>query len=375
LKSSPAREDRGATDSFSLNYARDRITDWVATALEHAGRDAELRALYESEARASGSYQRLVGFLLEQGHFEDAERWALEGIAATRDKLPGIAKSLAERLCELAQKRKQWDVVAAHSALKFFSEYPGASTFDELMKAARKAKVEEPVRVAALHFLETGALPYQVIVTPPAPAAVKGKSTQAPPKKRGAAIQPKTKPVATSAEPTPAAPVRVKIEPRWPLPVPDYLIPFLDRPGRYNTAPRPHLEVLLEMAIAAKRPDEVLRWFEKMQSAPRGPGYYQRPYGDQVAEAVSEAYPERAIAIYTAALNAQLPHAQPSAYESATSYLRKLRPLYESLERAGEWTALVASIREKYRNRPRFMDLLDGLDGRSIVQSARTRRK
>jgi uncharacterized Zn finger protein len=379
LKSSSAREERGATDSFSRDYARDRITDWTATALEYAGRDEELRALYESEARATGSYQRLVGFLLEQEQFEDAERWAREGIAATRDKLPGIAKSLAERLCELAQKRKQWDVVAAHAALKFFSEYPGASTFDELMKAARKAKVEEPVRTAALHFLETGALPYQVIVTPPAPATAKDKSTRALPKKRGAAIQPKTKPAATSAEPTPAAPVRVKLEPRWPLPVPDYLIPFLDRPGRYNTAPRPHLDVLLEMAIAAKRPDEVLRWFEKMQSVPRGPGYYQGPYGygysDRVAEAVSAAYPERAIAIYTAALNAQLPHAQPSAYESATAYLRKLRPLYELLKRANEWTALVASIREKYRNRPRFMDLLDGLDGRSIVQSARARRK
>ena len=90
---------------------------------------------------------------------------------------------------------------------------------------------------------------------------------------------------------------------------------------------------------------------------------------------MSAAYPERALAIYTAALNAQLPHAQQSSYESATAYLRKLRPLYEALNRASEWTALVASIREKYRSRPCFMDLLDGLEGRSIVQSARTRRK
>ena len=379
LKPSSAREERGASDSFSRDYKRDRITDWIATALVHAGRDQELRAVYESEARDTGSYKRLVRFLLEQEHFEDAERWAREGIAATRDKLPGIAKDLAASLCELAQKRKQWDVVAAHAALKFFSEYPGVSTFDELVKAARKAKVEEPVRAAALRFLETGAMPYQVIVPPPAPATVKGKNTRVMPKKRGAEVQHKTKSAATSAEPTPAAPIRVEIEPRWPLPIPDYLVPFLDRPGRYNMAPRPHLEILLEMAIAAKRPDEVLRWFDKMQSAPRGPGYYQRPYGhgysDRVAEAVAEVYPERAIAIYTAALNAQLPHAQQSSYESATACLRKLRPLYESLKRASEWTALVASIREKYRNRPRFMDLLDGLEGRSIVQSSRTRRK
>ncbi len=179
----------------------------------------------------------------------------------------------------------------------------------------------------------------------------------------------------------PGTPVRVKIEPQWPLPVPDYLIPFLNRPGRNNLAPRPHLEVLLEMAIAAKRPDDVLRWFDKMPSAPGTPGYYQGPYGygysysDRVAEAVSTAYPERATAIYTAALNTHLPHAQQSSYESATAYLKKLHPIYKGLNRESEWTALVASIREKYRNRPRFMELLDSLDGRSIVQTARTRRK
>ena len=379
LKTSSAREDPAAADSFSRNYQRDRLTNWLATAMENAGRDQELRTLYESEARVTGSYERLVGFLLEHKHFEDAERWAREGIAATCENLPGIAASLAASLCEVARKRRQWDVVAAHAAFQFFSDHPGVSTFDELVKAARKAGVEEPVRAAALRFLETGALPYQVIVPPPAAATVKGKSTRSLVKKRGAAIRSRSRPAATSPEPTPAAPVCVKIEPRWPLPFPDYLIPFLARPGRYNPAPRPHLEVLLEMAMAAKHPDDVLRWFDRMQSAPRGPGYYQGPYGygysDRVAEAVSAAYPERAIAIYTAALNAQLPHAQQSSYESATAYLRKLRPLYESLDRASEWTALVASIREKYRNRPRFMDLLDSLEGRSIVQSARTRRK
>ena len=374
LKTASGREKPGV-DDFSRDYRRDRDTNWIATALENAGRDDELRALYESEARSTGSYERLVKFLMEKKHFEDAERWAREGIAATSAKLPGIATSLAASLGELAQKRKQWDVVAAHAAFRFFSDHPGLSTFDELVKAARKAGVEEPIRAAALHFLETGALPYQVIVPPSAAATVKGMSTRSPVKKRGAATR--LKPAVSSPEPTAEAPVRVQTDPAWPLPLPDYFIPFLNRPGRHNPAPRPHLEVLLEMALAAKRPDEVLRWFDKMQSAPRGPGYNQGPYGytDRVAEAVSAAYPERAIAIYTAALNAQLPHAQQSSYESATASLRKLRPLYEALNRASEWTALVASIREKYRNRPRLMDLLDGLEGRSIVQSARTRRR
>jgi uncharacterized Zn finger protein len=366
----PSGQEKPGADDFSRNYRRDRVTNWVAEALENAGRDEELRGLYESEARATGSYERLVKFLLERRRFEDAERWAREGITATTAKLPGIAASLAASLNELAQKRKQWDVVAAHAAFQFFSDRPCPSTFNELVKAARKAGVEVPVRAAALRFLETGTMPYRVIPTSPAGSVVKAIGTRSPAKKRG---------TATSAEQAPASSVRVKIEPEWPLPLPDYLIPLLDRPGTYNSAPRPHLEVLLEMALAAKSPDEVLHWFDKMQSAPRGAGSYQGLYGygdsDRVAEAVSAVYPERALAIYTAALNAQLPHAQQSSYETATVYLRKLRPIYEALNRASEWTTLVASIRETYRNRPRFMDLLDGLEGRSIVQSARGRRR
>jgi uncharacterized Zn finger protein len=114
-----------------------------------------------------------------------------------------------------------------------------------------------------------------------------------------------------------------------------------------------------------------------MTSGPQRPGFYRSfdGYADRVAEAVSATHPDRTIAIYTAALKAQLPHAEISAYEAATRYLRKLRPLYESQGRAREWTALVASIREQYRNRPRFMELLDALDGRTIVQSSRKGRK
>jgi uncharacterized Zn finger protein len=367
LKATPAPEKPREAD-FHRSYQRDQITNWIARALQKAGREGELRTLYESEARTTGSYERLVAFLLKKRYFEDAERWAREGIAATSAKLPGIAANLAASLCELAQKRKQRNVVAAHAAQKFFSDYPSPSSFDELVKAAQKAGVEEPIRAAALHFLETGALPYQVVSPPHAAAPTTRTSVKKP--------TASTRPTASSPEPTPAL-THVKIDPAWPLPVPDYLIPLLDRPGRYNSAPRPHLEVLLDMAIAAKRPDEVLRWFDKMRSAPKGPGYWNNPpaSADRVAAAVSAAYPERALEIYLAVLNAQLPHAQQSAYENAVGYLRKLRPLYGALDRASEWTALLGSIRDKYRNRPRFMELLDGVEGRTIVQSTRSRRK
>ena len=363
LKTVPAGRN-STSDGFSRDYKRDRTTGWIATALEHAGRGDQLRALYESEARATGSYERLVKLLLEKSQFEDAQRWAMEGIAATGAKLPGIAAALAETLCEIARKRKQWDVVAAHAAHTFFSGYPSPATFDEMMKAARKAGVEEPVRAAALRFLETGTIPYHVLPPPRARAKskVKGKARANAPE---------------MSSPGTIATRGVKIDPLWPLPVPEELIPLMSRPGSYAQAPRPHWDVLLKMAITANRPDEVLRWFDKLNGGPRLASYHGGPlaYAEEVAKAVKATHPERAIAVYEAALNAQLPHAQYSSYEAATRYLKLLRPLYERLGRSSEWDALVASIREKHRNRPRFMELLDGLDGRTIVQAAKPRKK
>lgn len=357
-------------DKFSRNYHRDRVTNWIATALCKAGRDEERLTLYESEAEVTGSYKRLVDYLLETHRFEDAERWAKKGIAATSKTYLGIANQLAASLCELAQKRKQWDVVAAHAAQPFFDR-PSPTAFDELMKAAKKAKVEAPVRAAALRFLETGTGPFQV--TSPAPAAIAKPPTKASVRKGTA----KSRPATTSPEPNAATPVQLKIDPAWPLPMPDYLVPLVNRPGRFNSAPRPHLEVLLDMAIAAKQPEEVLRWFDKMRSMAKQPRYYNIPvrYADRVADAVAATHPERSLEIYQAAINAQLPHAQQSAYEAVVGYLKKLRPIYEALGRTSEWTAQIASIREKYRIRPRFMELLDRLDGRTIAQSFRPKRK
>lgn len=360
-------------DDFSRNYQRDRLTNWIAMALNNSGREAELRALYESEALATSSYERIVSYLMNRQQFDEAATWARKGIAATAEKWPGIANHLATKLCEIARGRRQWDVVAAHAALAFFDDYPRVSAFEELMKAARKAKVEPAVRSAALHFLETGVRPYEVISPKPNDRTVREPARRPTHGKRGA----KTSARASSPEPVAEPPIIVSIDPDWPLPVLDELIPFLEHSRRYNAEPRPHREILLEMAIAANQPDRVLHWFDRMRSASRKNthGNHWQPHAERVAAAVADTHPERALEIYKAALDAQLPHAQVSAYESATSLLRKLRPIHEALGRPDEWAELVASIRERYRNRPRFMELLDRIDGRTIVQSTRTRRK
>jgi uncharacterized Zn finger protein len=140
LKATPVGDPQGV-DRYSRKYHRERIANWAAKALQEAGREGELQSLYESEARVAGSYERLVKYLVEKRRFEDAERWAREGIVAeSQTAYGGHVMSLVTSLRELAEKRKQWDVVAAHAAYPFFDN-PSPSGFDELMKAAKVAKV------------------------------------------------------------------------------------------------------------------------------------------------------------------------------------------------------------------------------------------
>jgi len=336
-----------ADDSWSRNYRRDRLSNWLLTALENAGRSHELLAVYESEARATRSYQRLVAYLIEKRQYDDAERWAKEGIEKTRQELPGIASALANSLCELARRRRQWDVVAAHAAWQFFDR-PATRTFKELVAQAAKAKCQKQVRTAAIHFLETGVSPIRCV------AAKK--------RKKGKGSVQRT----------------LRVDPAWPLPVPDYLEPLFAQDHPRHTLPEPHYDVLLDMAIADKKPAKVLHWYDKMRAEEERSGEWRWSCDDiseRVAEAVAKSHPERALEIYQHALNLHLPHASISAYESVAAYLKKMRPIMRSLKRTKQWNALVAEIRQKYGNRPRFMEILDRLEGRTILEIRKARRR
>ena len=347
-------------DSFTRDYRRDRVSTWVGKALANAGRAAEVDDLFEAEAKATGSYERLVKHLLERKRHDEAAEWAVAGISATAADRPGIAAHLAATLRDLAAGRKQWDVVAAHAAHAFFDR-PSDHAFGELTKAAAKAGVEQPVREAALKFLETGAMPFRLATGKPA-----AKKPSAAVRKAGG----RERAVPASGW---------VIDPDWPLPLPGYLEPLMNRRAGFDARPGPHLDVLLDLALKAKRPDEVLKWYDRMLAAPKQSGTYYagRGYADAVAKAVADTHPQRTFDIYTAALNAQLPNADPRAYEAAAGYLKKLKPVYAKLKRAAEWDALVAGIREKYRNRPKFMEQLDKLQGQrtTIVDAARKKPK
>jgi uncharacterized Zn finger protein len=344
LKETPKNADQG----YSYKYERDNISGWLLTALENAGRDDELLTVYETEARETASYERLVKYLIAERKYEEAERWAREGIEKTCEKLPGIASSLATELCGLARRRRKWDVVAADAAWRFFDR-PGTTAFKELVDRAAKARCAKAVRAAALAFLETGRAPVERVVV--ARGKDKGKRT-------------------------------LRIDSAWPLPVPDHLVPLMSQAKPAHIARGPHFDVLLDMAIDAKKPDDALRWYDKMHAGKRRsaspwgrPAWHGASTADRVAAAVAKSHPKRALEIYRQGLDLHLPHADMSSYESAAAYLKAMRPIMKSLKQAKQWDALVAEIREKYRNRPRFMEILDRLEGRTILATQKARRR
>lgn len=323
-----------ASRDFTSSYRRDAISSWLADALKRCGRADQVLEVYRTEARKSGNYERLVDYLIEHKQAEEAEHWAKTGIEAQVQQAPGAASHLAEKLREIAERRKQWDIVAAHAAWQFF-DHPAVGSFEKLAAAARKAGCEATVCAAARAFLESGKPPFLVNGPEKGPWSTK-----------------------TAAD--------------WPLPVPPYLLPLIGS-SRRGADGEPKLMVLIELAIHEKRLDDALRWYEAKRKKDKGraDSWHGRHYDDLVAEAVSQVHPERSLEIYARRIDASLIPTGIAAYETAAAYLRKVRPILKKLKREGDFAKVVSGIRERYRNRPKLMEILDTLEDKPIVRSSR----
>ena len=307
----------GGTD-FHSRYHRDRLSRWVIAALEAAGREEEATGVCESEAVRTASYERLVRRLMDGKRLDEATQWAERGYAAVLDESPGSASGLRTLLRDIARRRRRWPLVAAYEAERFF-ERPDVSRLKELLAAAMKAGCESGVRKATLRFLETGRRP-----------APSGK---------------------------------------WPLPPTQ--LPSADPPDGRASEPVKHWDVLRDLAIEEDRPDDVLRWHDRL--APRGRSSFWRSddVDLRVARAVSSTHPERAIDMYHAAALKLIERANPDAYVEAGGLLRRVGELLHTSKRSSEWPALIAEVRESHRRKRRLMEVLDGLEGQPIVRARR----
>jgi uncharacterized Zn finger protein len=219
----------------------------------------------------------------------------------------------------MREKEDDWLGVAAMRADDFF-QHPTLQAFQELQKAAERAGVWPAVRAGALHYLETGQLPH------PSPRAAKDQTL-----------------------------------PPWPLP----------ESGPTDNVDRqylrfPIIDTLIAIAIAEKRPNEILHWYDQRKPEVSGWGW-GGVHDDQIAEAVVQSYPERAIDIWKRLAEAYIAQTQTRSYEQASGYLLKLRDLLKKLGRAPEWQSYLTDLRQVNARKRRLLELLDDLEGRRII--------
>jgi uncharacterized Zn finger protein len=297
---------RGNVD---YEHHRKQLGDFAIHALRQAGRSDEVIPFCEKEAPVTQTYERLVKALMDAKRFAEAERWIREGIEAAQKKLPGIAANLRAQFLEIRRMNRDWPSVAALCADGFVRS-PCERSYIDCQKAAGKLKVWNTVRAALLNYLETGEHPWAA--------------------------------------------------PGWPLPKTG-----TETKERRDGRGQPDLEMLVQIAIHEKQPEQVLHWFDRM---PKGGGIYR--FGsveEAVADAVKETHPDRAATIWKTLAERWIAEVKPSAYRDAAVHLKKLRSLLVNAGRTAEWTAYLEGIRAKHARKRSLLEVLDSVEGRPIL--------
>lgn len=292
---------------FHRKYVRDRLSNWIIHALERAGREDEIVPLCEAEAVKTWSYPRLVNYLISAKQFSEAERWIIEGIRVTEKKYPGIASDLRNMLKEIRVSKKDWAAVVVMQTEEFV-RFPSRNTFMECKKAGQKTRKWPQIREHLLAYLEKGDLPW---------------------KQKG-----------------------------WPLPIPD-----LFTPETSSRNPFPIASVLIDIAILEKKPERILFWYDQLNTK----GIWGGVNENNVAEAIQDFAPERAVSIWKKFAESLINRTKPSAYEQAVCYLRKADKIMKREKKQAEWNRYLNELKEKHARKRRLIEILNQSDSRPII--------
>jgi uncharacterized Zn finger protein len=213
----------------------------------------------------------------------------------------------------MREKEGSWPKVAAFRVDDFLVS-PSLEAFKEMRKAAEKAKVWPTVRSAALLYLEKGKLP--------------------------------------------------QTGPTWPLPGTGVTEKAEIRKGDF-----PMASELIDIAIAEKRTDDVLHWYDYQKSKKKESWRWDTHQDTSVAEAVVARYPDRSVAIWKDLAERQIALTKPNAYETAAGYLRNVRELLKKLKREYEWKDYASKLRQANARKSKFVETLDRLESRPIIKT------
>ena len=321
--------------AYGLRRARDAWAGLLAVALQNAGRDDEVQALYEREAETTGNYLRLVQYLLGQGDLERAEHWIRQGVAATPAQVYGPEFQLRQALRTVRERQGDAAGIAALDAYEFFRQ-PSLTSFQALLKSAAAVERHEPVRLHALRFLETLILPWKRATGEEAAAASAGDDDD------GALAESEV--------------TGVDLSP-WPLPpteLPDPALPLYEQP--------PLARVLLDVALAESRLDDVLAWYDRLRARRSDRAFYgYSAPSAAVARAVERSHPDRAIAIWEELAASAIGRTNTEAYREAARYLDIAGRIEERRGNLAAWRQRILDLQARERRKWRLREALDDL--------------
>ncbi|HII02170.1 TPA: SWIM zinc finger domain-containing protein [Methanosarcinaceae archaeon] len=321
LKTRLREIDEGYCPDYS-SWDRKRVADRLVRALKNAGLFEEAIPICEREAEATGSYDRLVGVLLEAGRKEKAVEWIYRGIGKTREEKPGMAHSLRNLLIETKEKEGDLFFAAALQAEEFFRG-PELSSYLKMRETSEKAGVWQEVREIAHRYLEKGDMP-----------AVRAKN------RAETSILPGVLPVTGLLE-----------------------------PDSFEDIKPPVLDLLIKIAIEEKAPDEVIRWYEELKKegeAAKSYAYYIDE--NKITNAVHEKSPDIAIEIWKKLAEELIFKTKVDAYREAAVHLRKIKETMEAGRQKGEWKTYLKEIRDENRRKRRLIEILDTLEKDRIIE-------
>jgi uncharacterized Zn finger protein len=125
--------------------------------------------------------------------------------------------------------------------------------------------------------------------------------------------------------------------------------------------------VLIEIAILEKQPDQVLFWYDQIEAKKQG----WSGVDDEVADAIQNYDPQRAISIWKRRAESYIQQANPGAYEQAAGYLKKAEKLHSTPDQKAEWRQYIDSLKTVHARKRRLIELLDRSGSRPIIHIAR----
>ena len=121
---------------------------------------------------------------------------------------------------------------------------------------------------------------------------------------------------------------------------------------------------MASIAIYEKRTEDVVSLYRKAQKKGR---YFRSDH--QVASAIETDYPDEAIKIWRRLAEGCIAQTNPSAYNEAAGYLKRIMKIYLKAKRNKEWTEYLAQLKKSNKRKTRFIRTLRGLIGEKIVSN------